>query len=49
MDSGFHTRLKDFVCQRHEQQETFTLSDLRDFTLDEGAETEEYGDAMFLF
>ena len=41
--------MKDCVCQRHEQQEIFTLSDLREFTLDEEAETEEHGDAMFKF
>ena len=49
IDSGFHTRLKDFVCQRHAQQEVFTLSDLREWTLDEEDELEEHGAAMCMF
>ena len=49
MNASFHARLKNYVCQRHEQQEIFTLADLREYTLEEGAETEAHGDAMFKF
>ena len=47
IDSGFHTRLKECVCQRHEEHTLFKLSDLREFTLDEEDELEEHGAAMF--
>ena len=49
MNAGFHARLKTFVCERHEQQEIFTLAELRAYTLEEEVETEEHGDAMFTF
>ena len=45
MDSGFHTRLKECICQRHEDQ-TKKMSDLREFTLDEEDELEEHRAAM---
>ena len=48
MNAGFHARLNKSVCERHEQQEIFTLADLRAYTLEE-VETEEHGDAMFTF
>ena len=47
MNAGFHARLTNSVCERHEQQEIFTLSDLRAYTLEEEIETEEHGDVFF--
>ena len=49
MNAGFHARLNKSVCERHEQQNIFTLADLRAYTLEEEVETEEHGDAMLRF
>ena len=48
-DSGFHKRLKEFVRQRHVQDEVFNLLDLRVYASDESDELEEQGAAMFKF
>ena len=49
MNAGFHARLTNSVCERHEQQQIFTVADLRAYTLEEEVETEEHGDAMITF